>query len=277
MHKTATLTSPGEVLLESDAYYFQLAAERLALSRGDLFYVSDLIELPVSCVAVVAGAELAASQAASFTHELESECHALGARLARCYVQHAADDLVTAMSRFGYHAKVEAGFLIAPHLAAPAARDVALRPVVTSRDWDDKLAVHQLEDIGSDGYRNQALDWNELMRRKNAAGCKKSFLIEVAGNVAGAIAVVEMPGLLRLKNLFVLPAFRGRGVAEAAVRAVLAQAVELGVAIVGVFGIAGSTGYALYERCGFRAVNHQTEFTRPLEMRSRAARPRQPR
>lgn len=62
--------SPALALLESDMFYFELAAQRMKLSACEIAFVPDLISLPVSCVAQRVDEKLASTDPAAFVKEL---------------------------------------------------------------------------------------------------------------------------------------------------------------------------------------------------------------
>ena len=263
--KVATQLSPAMALLESDMFYFDLAAEQLVLSACEIAFVPDRISLPVSCVAQRVNEELAMQNPRAFVTELEETCSELGAPLARLYLHENSSILRAELLAQGYQAKTEIGFLTSPRSNVRSLENVSLTRVVSDRDWLEKLEVHRLEDVGSDGYRNRAEDWTEVMRRKCVTGLKDTFLIRYNGVAVGTIGIVDSLGLRRIKNLFVAPKYRGFGFAASAVNLLLAEAANESVATVGVFGIEGSSGCAVYKSCGFQPATQQVEYTKRLE------------
>lgn len=270
--------TPALALLESDAFYFELAAQRLRLSFCEIAFVPDLIELPVSCVGQHVDEKRAAADPLAFLHEFADACHALGAPLARFYLSENTPKLEAFLLSQGFHTKTEIGYLASPTNGSRPVNDVSLRRVITDNDWQVKLMVHGQEDVGSDGYRNQAADWKEIINRKCQTGFKQTFLILYQGLPAGSIGIVEAPGMRRVKNLFVIPKYRGLGVAAAAVNLLLEEAAQQSIPVVGVFGIKGSSGCAVYESCGFQPATRQVEYTKPLDRNRRNHKvPRHPR
>jgi GNAT superfamily N-acetyltransferase len=157
---------------------------------------------------------------------------------------------------------LEIGFVATPQ--AETATEVQLHRVVKPSDWSRKLQVHRETDIGADGYTYPAELWTELIRRKWLTGHKVCFLIEFRGHIVGTIGAIDAGPLLRLKNLFVLPEFRRRGMATGALQRLSQLAYQANRAAIGVFAISGTPGHALYQSRGFRATTGQVEWTRKL-------------
>jgi GNAT superfamily N-acetyltransferase len=202
----------------------------------------------------------------------------LFAPLARLYLHENLPELEALLLSQGFCAKVEIGFLAFPVGELQPVEQISLRRVDSDTDWKTKLRIHFHEDVGSDGYQNQAEDWNEIMFRKCQTGFKQSFLIYYQGLAVGTIGIVEAPGIRRVKNLFVMPKYRGLGLAASAVRVLLRDASSRSIPTMGVFGIEGSSGCAVYQSCGFQPATRQVEYTKHLDRdrRSRIA-PRNPR
>jgi GNAT superfamily N-acetyltransferase len=278
LDKVEAKLSPALALLESDAFYFELAAQRMRLSACEIAFVPDLISLPVSCVALRVDEKLAAADPVAFASEIENACYEVGAPMARVYLHENSPELATALLSQGFHAKVEIGFLASPSEDSQATEKASIHQVVSEDDWRTKLEIHRREDVGSDGYRNQAEDWNEIMFRKCQTGFKQSFLIQYRGVAVGSIGVVEAPGIRRVKNLFVVPEYRGLGLAASAVKLLLRNAWRQSIPSMGVFGIEGTSGCAVYRSCEFRPSTQQVEYTKRLGgNRRKSAAPRNPR
>lgn len=257
--------APALALLESDIFYFELAAQRMKLSACEIAFVPDLISLPVSCVAQRVDEKLASTDPAAFVKELEHACNDLGTPIARLYLHENSSELEEQLLMQGFLANVEIGFLATSTDKFQLTEGVDLHRVVSEEDWQCKLNVHRREDIGSDGYRNQAEDWNELMFRKCKTGFKNTFLIRYREVPVGTIGIIDSPGIRRLKNLFVVPEYRGLGLAASAVKLLLRDAARQSIPIVGVFGIDGSSGCSVYRSCGFEPATRQVEYSKRLK------------
>jgi GNAT superfamily N-acetyltransferase len=258
------LSSPALALLESDAFYFELAAQRMKLSACEIAFVPDLISLPVSCVAQRVDERLAATDSEAFVLELEEACYGLGAPMARLYLHENSTELEASLLSHGFQAKVEIGFIVSPTDERQPIVEVALHRVTSDEDWKMKLSIHRQEDVGSDGYRNRAEEWIEMMYRKCRTGFKETFLILYRGVAVGTIGIVDAPGISRVKNLFIVPEYRGLGLAASAVKLLLRNAARKSIPTMGVFGIEGSTGCSVYRSCGFEAATRQVEYTKRL-------------
>ena len=104
----------------------------------------------------------------------------------------------------------------------------------------------------------------EFERRKCATGGMRAFLVEVDGEVCGAVATLEGDGLLRAKNVFVHADRRREGIAAESLRVLSRRAVDLGLAATGIFGVDGRPGAAVYVHLRMTPVVSQVEWSRPL-------------
>jgi len=117
---------------------------------------------------------------------------------------------------------------------------------------------------GPDGYTNQAELWVEMERRKCATNKMRSYLVYRDTQVVATVGTIVGDGLLRLKNIVVLPQFRRQGIALAIVQHLCRMAeVDHGCRL-GVFGVEGEKGSKLYRRAGLYYVTEQYEWSKSL-------------
>lgn len=201
---------------------------------------------------------------------VEARFRGLGTPLSRLYIEDDRD-LDELLLRRGYRSRTELGFLyplsagfsITSSLGADR---VSLQPVFANDDWEVKEALHGDTVMGPDGYPCDAKQWVQLERTKCFAGAMHCYLIRTAaGELCGAIGTMRAGSVLRIKNVVVHPQFRGQGMGLAALGALFGVARQLGLSALGVFGIEGEPGSALYRRAGFHVETHQVEWTKSLE------------
>ena len=125
-----------------------------------------------------------------------------------------------------------------------------------------KTALFESDEKRPDGKPSLAADFVLMERAKIEAGYMRGYLIAYRGMAAGCFGIsLDQPGLVRLKNLFLAPRYRGRGLARLAIR----FAANLGVRnerhMLGAFAIKAHGTQKLYEGCGLHVVGSQTEMT----------------
>ena len=257
-----TVLSLAAALLESDRRYFELGASVEGIEGAEVAWVPGMEAMPAGCVvhrvrpSVIGGggaaeAEAAAEAGAAWVADVTRRLRGLRCGLARVYLDQPDPDPVLdrALAGAGYRRRVETGFLAEGPLAAPppgARDDVALREIVDDDGWEAKAKLHAGSDVAADGHVSRPEEWVEFERRKCATGGMRAFLVEVDGEVCGALATLEGDGLLRAKNVFVHADRRREGIAAESLRVLSRRAVDLGLAATGIFGVDGRPGAAVY-------------------------------
>lgn len=254
-------------LIESDARYFELGAQVETIDGAVIAWIPGFVDLAAGCVVQRVNpraiAFLMSQGHERWLRHVERRLGVLGASWSRIYLDQPHDGLEQALARAGYRRRVELGFVAT---VAPAVQTsgVRLRPVHHNEDWDWKAQLHAVDKPGADGYCHDPGRWVMLMRIKAATGFKEPYLIEHGDDVLGEVAVMDMEHMVRLKNLFIAPKARGRGLGAAAIALVWAEAKRRGKQGVGVLGVEGSSGARLYSRCGLQAVSQLVEWSRRL-------------
>jgi GNAT superfamily N-acetyltransferase len=249
--------SLASALVESDARYFEAAAKTERLSGATLCHLPGLERSPGGCVIVRVDPGAVGSDLQAWVDTAARAAAGVGGRL-RVYLTAPAPGLESELARIGAVRREELG-LVAD---APLAHDpeVELAPVLSPADWREKLALHRALDRAPDGHAVAPDDLVELERRKAAAGYMQCFLIRRGGRGCGAVAAAPAGPLLRLKNIFVCPDSRRRGIASAGVARLAALAAESRRRL-GVFAVAGSPGERLYNRLGLREIVRIAEWS----------------
>jgi hypothetical protein len=251
-----------ETLLRSDVDYFRLGAEIRPLpGGGDLYWMAGCQGLAAGCVAVHAP-RTAEEAPEPWIAGFEAAVRAVGAPLARLYLQSKQPRLGAALAARGYARKVENAFLSAAQRPTQLVQGL-IRPIETARDWDEALRVFEEGEDGPDGYANSAEIWLELIQRKCASGQLSYGLIEDREGVAGTAGWMVYPGVLRLKNLALRPSRRGNGTGAAVVENFHARSSISGHRL-GMFGIEASAGAQLYAKAGMVVAGSQEEWSKWL-------------
>jgi predicted GNAT family acetyltransferase len=249
-------------LFESEAEYFSLGGQRKPLHAAELVWVPGFESAPPGCVVQRVRPRRIAVAPAKWIQEVEREVRSTDASWVRVFLSEPAPELEKALLKAKYRRRLEIGFL---SLNGAPDRELATswRPCMTETDWKAKFLLHAENGNGADGYKVDARQWTDLMRRKVETGRKEPFLLERDGQVCGEVAVIEMGDLLRLKNLHVSHRWRGKGVGRDAVHLVWQEARRRARQVVGMFGMEGS-GTELCHKAGLLPQMQQVEWSKKL-------------
>ncbi len=258
-------------IVESDARYFEMGVEVLPLPGCVLAWAPGLTNLAAGCVVQRIDTAAAEADPEAWLELVEQEVQRVGGRRARLYLREATPLLEGALQRSGYRRRKETVFVNPlsqgnlPSQRSGANQGVILREVLSPDDWKLKRAVHESEEEGADGYRNQAGQWVELIARKWRSGQKRCFLIQRGAELCGSIGILECGRGWRVKNVMVLPARQGQGIGLDALGEVARMAARAGKAYLGVLGIDGHAGSSLYKQAGYYAASALDEWTKNLK------------
>ena len=251
----------GRTLLESDRRYFELAAEIEDLGFAELAYMPGLADVASGFVVHRFRDERLSADIAPRLAATARRCHRLGAHAGRFYLDHPTPDVESALVRMGAQQRWEIG-LVATAGGTPLRPDLALTPIRGDADWLDKQDLHEGDD-SPDGHPTAPQRWTLLERRKCQTGAMRPFLVRARGRAVAALSVIVCGALWRVKNVYVRPSLRRRGIASDAVRLVGRLAAEEGATSIGVFVVADAAGAAVYPKLGFREVVRQSEWMTP--------------
>jgi GNAT superfamily N-acetyltransferase len=249
-----------DLLLESDALYFELGGQVERITAGAIAFMPGLTHIAAGCVAHRIEGEWRARDVAQRLEELEACLRRLGALTHRIYLTRPMAQLETELQRRRYRPRVELG-LLTTGLPQNVHTDVCLRPVRTAGDWQRKLDLHEACPLTPDGYTTPAADWVAMEQRKCENGAMRAYLIERANQVCGAVSAIDMGPLLRLKNLVIRPGFRRTGLGAAAVRALACEANRAGKQAMGCFALEEGLGLRTYLRAGLVVTTYQVEWS----------------
>ena len=249
-----------EVLLESDAAYFDWGARCEPLEGAVLWYMPGLAGTAAGCVVHRIQPQAIGHPDAWIRHMEAAFARAGGSR-PRLYTQAPAPQLEHALAAHGYRPREEIGMLCLTPQRGTA--PVKLLRVLTDAEWEDKSALHGVSGRGPDGHDTAATAWVDLERRKCEQGDMAVYLVaSPEGEICATVAFAVIGNLLRMKNLVVSGAWRGRGIGSATVRAAHDMAAELGLPI-GCFALAGEQAASIYAKSGMDVVTSQMEWVGP--------------
>ena len=186
----------------------------------------------------------------------------IGAQQYRIYDQTVGQQLDPLLTDMGYTRSEEVGLVSCERY--PSNPSLQLQPIVNDDDWSEKLALHSCGGPAPDGHHVSPERWVQMERRKEATGKLQFFLARWDGKVCGTVGVINGPGFIRMKNLWVTDAFRGRGVGSAITMALVNRAIDSGYRALGLVALADGPALPMYLRLGMRPVARLIEWVRPV-------------
>ncbi|HUQ63712.1 MAG TPA: GNAT family N-acetyltransferase [Acidimicrobiales bacterium] len=259
-----TAPSPlGATLIESDRRYFELGADVIELEGAVVVSMEGLENLAGACVVQRVEPGRIVTEPEIWVRSTTEYLRDRGHSTARVYLVDPDTGLDGALVGQGFQKRLEIGYVSVRPLGS-GRTDIVLRPMDGEQDWEAKRKLHAGSDTAADGHDASPEDWVDLEHRKCTTGGMQAFLVEAEGEVCGAVAVLDVSGVLRAKNLFVHPDRRREGIAGGVLRALSQEAARLGREAVGVFGVPGNPGDAVYRRLGMDPVVSQFEWCRSL-------------
>ncbi|MGB3508767.1 MAG: GNAT family N-acetyltransferase [Microcoleaceae cyanobacterium] len=250
-------------LLESDFIYFEQGAQIEYLEGAVFVQMTGLEKVAAACVVQRINPSVIFSDLNEWLFIVEAKFRKSGNFLVRLYLQSQFEQLEIVLRKQGYQARTEIG-LIGNYTAAKPPNHLLLHPVKNEDDWLQKLLFHRDCKLGPDGYETEPEKWVEMERRKYEQGTLQPYLVEVNGQICGAVGTIETPNLLRLKNLVIHPQYRKRGFASQTVYLVSNLSKNMGKSGVGCFAVAGGIGEKVYQGCGLVPQTKQVEWTKNL-------------
>lgn len=263
-HEDAARRRLIDDLLENDAGYFEAGALVERLQGAVIARMPGLESLAAGCV-------IQRADPGEIPHTPDPWLEDIGGRLAswgianaRVYVYREAPDLEAALLRRGFQPREEIAVMRTAAATTERACDVTLRPVEKEADWAEKLVLHEEMELGPDGHEAPADLWVAMERRKCEAGYMTPYLLVVGDKVVGAANVAPWKGVLRLKNVVVLPEFRRRRVGCTAAGLLADLAAPAGKAMAGALVVADTPYIDVYTEAGYEVVSRQTEWSKAL-------------
>jgi len=254
--------SLADATIESDAYYFDLAADHRPLPGADLVWMSGLNRL--ASASVVQRIDTQASPVAllSSVHQAAAE---IGLPLCRLYLAERVPELEKILSAVGYVMREE--FVMA---ASDRVRSgwlpqipLTLEPVRDDEGWNQRRQLFDREEKGPDGYVVNRNEYIEMERRKTATGKIRFYLARDGdGDVVASVGVIQVDSAFRLKNLIVRFGRRGQGIASRLL-GTMGQTMAGHESMIA-FALRKSTLPSLYDRMNFEHVASYYEWSKKI-------------
>jgi ribosomal protein S18 acetylase RimI-like enzyme len=132
----------------------------------------------------------------------------------------------------------------------PGDRELLFRVYASTRT--EELAVVSWTDAEKDAFLRQQFEAQDAHYRQHYTGVAY-LVIEAAGVPAGRLYVARTPREMRIMDIALLPAFRGRGLGTAVVADLMAEAAAAGT-VVSIHVERHNPALRLYERLGFHST-----------------------
>jgi GNAT superfamily N-acetyltransferase len=260
------LSSIGTSLVDTDRRYFEFGASVVEMGGATVASMAGLEELAGACVVQRVDPQVVAADPQRWVATTTDHLRALGCSTARIYLMEPHTAIDEALTDAGFRARLEVGYASRTVITGVRS-DVALAPIADERGWETKRKLHAGSEKAADGHRAPADDWVDLERRKCGATAMRAFLITVDGEVCGAVATIDGGSVLRGKNLFVHPHRWRQGIASAVMGVLSRLAQDEGKEAVGIFGVPGNVGDAVYRRLSMDPAVSQFEWSMALKAR----------
>lgn len=251
-------------LLESDRRYFEADAEMISLEGATIALLRGAESLAAGCVVHRIDAPGTSARADAWVTEVESRLRTLRCPRSRIYLDQPAPSLEAALAQRGYRSRVELGF-VCTAASEETESIVEIAPADGEHGWSARREIMERCRLGPDGHQVDPDLWVAMERRKCRTGYMLPYLIVAKGEVVGAACLANCGSILRLKNLFVDPEYRRRGVATATASSFARFAERTARLAIGCFAVEGEPGVAVYTLAGYDEVTRQTEWVRDLE------------
>ncbi len=252
-------------LLESDRFYFELNARKQRVGPFQLAWLSGLEDLPAGavCHQVVRDEVMGGSaEIKKCLQEIEHRFSGFQNPMVRIYGGN-SQSLTQVMLQRGYQCREEVVYARTQG-ARSDRRGVQLRPVREEGEWQQKLSLHAESDSFVDGHSYSPASWVALEKARAETGCVKFYLIEQDGKLHGTVGLMRIGSALRVKNLFLRPDSRGRGLGAATLARIFDRINGSDTRAAGVVALRREPAEGFYRACGMNEIGTLVEWTRKL-------------
>lgn len=202
-----------DIAIESDCLYFEMAAEKQALTGGELVWMPGLESLSSASVVQRIDHSLMPDQCIS---EAESFCLQHNISTIRLYLKVQDPRWSKILTQFGFISRSEY-IMIADQRLMDGWSDleaIELHPVSNESDWRERYRMLSDSENAPDGYAIEADKYIEMEKRKSATGQLSFYLARDSDGIAvGSVGLMHVGSIRRIKNLLVRPDVRQKGVA----------------------------------------------------------------
>lgn len=256
----------AKALIDSDRQYFELNAETSRVGPFQLARLPGFEALPAGLVChQVAPVDDEAQR--SRRHEwldlIERSCSSWSNPLVRIYSKgcRAVQHLLEA---HGYSCRQEIGFA-RTQAVQPTDRSFELCPIDDESGWQTKLEMHAESASVVDGHPCRPEQWVELERARSRSGRVRFYLVRQGDRIHGTLGLMRIGSVLRLKNLYLRPGSRGRGIGTATLNRVFERIDGQHIKAVVLLALHGQTGEHFYRKLGMQDVCLLHEWSRELK------------
>lgn len=264
--------------LASERSYFTLAAEEHYGENFLFAVVPGLESLPAASVCILDAEKLDVSEFSRVIKNGEDAFARARARMSRFYTGETQKNVSALMEENSYRRRTEIVHAIAPFPADQHDQSYAnWRKISSEQDWAEKAAIYAPPSLTSDGYPSDHSEWLSLERRKAATGKIDFWIYTPDEQSAGllydypdgqAVATTGLmrcgDGVMRIKNFFVQPDCRRKGIGKMALHGLLRRLSKEGAHTAILLSIEGSAGERLYRSQGARDIGRIYEWSRAL-------------
>lgn len=262
-------------LHDSDARYFQAAAETIEVMDGKLSWMQDLSSQAGGCVfhSVTKLPDPSQDACKLWLTELEQLFVQRDVPLCRFYLQEEFPEHAAWFESLGYKQVPELGLFAELDKQGvdidSSDNDFALieTDLIETRPehWDLYKALLETADATPDGHRMQADDYAALERAKAESGYMQAYIHIVEGEALAVGNLDCINGMARVKNVLVHPQQRGKGIGKKVVAALMDIGRQQGAKQAGAYALEeNQSAVAMYHSLGFKDVYFQYEWTRSL-------------
>ena len=251
-------------LLESDRRYFEAGAEIVPVPGAQIAVLRGYESLAAGFVVQRIEPSSLKSDAEAWVAGVEDRLRAMRAPRARLYVdQHGGANLDRALNNRGYRLRLERGMVRAAERDGDAT-EIELVAPEDGGGWSARREMLRGQTLGVDGHAMDPDLWVTMERLKHEAGYMRPYFMRSGRQVVGVVCAAVCGKLLRIKNLFVHPAHRRRGVATGTAIACARGGGRESLEAAGCFALDGEPGRLVYEKAGYRTCVIQEEWVKEL-------------
>jgi len=251
--------STATALFRSEENYFHLGANCVHFAGIDIIYMPEFMDLASGCVVLWKSTPRESTDAQNRVNQLEAKLGQLGASQCRIYDYSGTTVLGRVLDEKGYTGSREYVLSI-PCGVHSRQGDLSLQPIHSQEDWSTKRELHQHDKHAPDGHSVLPERWIEMEYRKHKSGNLKFFFALWKGQLCGTVGAMYEGAFLRMKNLYVHPDWRKRGIGAAITQAMLRHALDSGYSTLGLLALAEGPALSMYKAQGARILSHQDEW-----------------
>lgn len=256
----------SKALIDSDRQYFELNAESSRVGPFQLARLPGFETLPAGCVchqvAAVEGDEQRL-RLDEWLERIERRYSSWGNPLVRIYSK-GCQQVRQLLEAHGYSCRHEIGFA-RTQAVLPTDSSFELCPIDDESGWRTKLEMHSESSSPVDGHTCQPEQWVDLERARSRSGRLRFYLVRHRDQTHGTFGLMRVGSVLRVKNLYLRPGSRGRGIGRATLNQVFERIDGQHTKAVVLLALSGEAGEHFYRKLGMQDVCILHEWSRELK------------